>query len=170
MEKDPRVSRRWRTATVLALGVVVGTMLVAQPAGAHFLPSIRHIWHHIKPKADNRYINVKGNEEGVAVAGLSISADGTVTRYFNRYGGAPVISHTASSGVYYIGFPGKVFTNTNSTLSATPDTPSNVSTSIIADYISGPGISLAVLTKNSTDNTLTDRGFHLLVYLSSPTG
>jgi hypothetical protein len=48
--------RRWRTTTVLALGAVIGVMLVAQPAGAHFLPSITHIWHHIKPKADARYL------------------------------------------------------------------------------------------------------------------
>jgi hypothetical protein len=50
-------TRRWKTATVLALGAVIGTMLVAQPAGAHFLPDIGHIWSHIKPKADARYAN-----------------------------------------------------------------------------------------------------------------
>jgi hypothetical protein len=49
-------SRRWRATGVLALGVVVGVMLVAPPAGAHFKASIRHIWHHIKPQADKRYL------------------------------------------------------------------------------------------------------------------
>ena len=50
--------RRWRTATALALGAVIGIMLVAQPAGAHFLPSISHIWFHIKPKGDARWAKI----------------------------------------------------------------------------------------------------------------
>jgi hypothetical protein len=65
--EKPRVSRRWRTAALLALGAVVGTMLVAQPAGAHFLPSIKHIWHHIKPKTDALY--------QTRVAGAASTAD-----------------------------------------------------------------------------------------------
>jgi hypothetical protein len=172
MQKEgKRVSRRWRTASVLALGIIIGTMLLATSAGGHVGGTVSHLWNkHIKPRADARYVNVKGTERGVAVAGLSISANGTVTRYFNRFGGAPVISHVADSGIYYIGFPGKTFTNSNSTLSATPDTPSNVSTAINADYISGAGVSLAILTKNSTDNAFADRGFHLLVFMDSPAG
>jgi hypothetical protein len=169
-ERTKRGTRLRRMIAVLAVGIAIGTMIMASPAAADFRASISHIWSHIKPKADARYVNVKGNEQGVAVAGLSMNAAGTVTRYWNRYGGAPVVSHTADSGVYYVGFPGKVFTNTNSTLSATPDTPSSVSTAINADYISGAGISIAVLTKNSTDNAFVDRGFHLTVYLASPTG
>jgi hypothetical protein len=51
------VSRRWRMAAVLALGVTLGTMLMATPATAHFLPSITHIWSHIRPLADTRYVN-----------------------------------------------------------------------------------------------------------------
>jgi hypothetical protein len=51
------VSRRWRMAAVLALGVTLGTMLMATPATAHFLPSISHIWSHIRPLADTRYVN-----------------------------------------------------------------------------------------------------------------
>ena len=53
-------ARRWRTTTVLVLGAAIGIMLVAQPAGAHFLPSINHIWNHIKPKADQRYVRIEG--------------------------------------------------------------------------------------------------------------
>ena len=55
--RDRISSKRWRTTALLALGVAVGVMLVAPPAGAHFLPSISHIWSHIKPKADVRYAN-----------------------------------------------------------------------------------------------------------------
>jgi hypothetical protein len=49
-------SRRWRATVVVALGVIIGVMLLAPPAGAHFQASIRHIWHHIRPKADQRYL------------------------------------------------------------------------------------------------------------------
>jgi len=52
---EGKLVRRWKLATALTLGAVIGVMLVAQPAGAHFLPDINHIWAHIKPKADNRY-------------------------------------------------------------------------------------------------------------------
>ena len=55
--KDRRI-RRWRTATALALGAVIGVMLVAPPAGAHFVPSISHIWSHIKAKGDDRWAKI----------------------------------------------------------------------------------------------------------------
>lgn len=61
MEPQATPARRWRLIAVLALGAVIGMMLVAQPAGAHFLASIDHIWHHIKPKADERYLPSSGN-------------------------------------------------------------------------------------------------------------
>jgi hypothetical protein len=38
---------------VLALGVVIGVLVSATPAGAHFQASIDHIWSHT-PKADAR--------------------------------------------------------------------------------------------------------------------
>jgi hypothetical protein len=59
-------TRRWRATALLALGAIIGTMLVAQPAGAHFLPSISHIWSHIRPKADARYLQ---NTKTVVKAG-----------------------------------------------------------------------------------------------------
>jgi hypothetical protein len=40
---------------VLALGVAIGTMIMATPASGHFRRSINHIWSHIRPKADARY-------------------------------------------------------------------------------------------------------------------
>lgn len=73
MTKKLFSARRWRTASVLMLGAVIGIMLVAQPAGAHFLPSINHIWNHLKPKADARYIRQAPKYisafEGIAITG-----------------------------------------------------------------------------------------------------
>ena len=56
MHEGTRSTRRWRLATLLALGVVIGVLVSATPAGAHFQASINHIWSHIKPKADARYL------------------------------------------------------------------------------------------------------------------
>jgi hypothetical protein len=46
------------------------------------------------------------NQGGGALAGANVAANGTVNAYFNRFGGAPTVSHTAASGVYVITFPG----------------------------------------------------------------
>lgn len=59
------IRRRWRIFTPLALGLILGTLLVAPPAAGHFQASIAHIWKHIKPSADKRYVN---NNEAVRVA------------------------------------------------------------------------------------------------------
>jgi hypothetical protein len=165
-----RGTRLRRMIVVLALGVAIGTMIMATPATAHFRSSIDHIWSHIKPKADARYINVKGNERGVAVAGLVMNADGTVAGYFNRYGGAPVVLHTADTGRYTIGFPGKTFTYGNSIISMTPNSGPIDGTAVTAGHISSPPYSLDVNTFNAADNTAEDRTFQLLVFLASPSG
>ena len=46
------------------------------------------------------------NEGGGALAGANVTSTGTVIAYFNRFGGAPTVSHTAASGIYVITFPG----------------------------------------------------------------
>jgi hypothetical protein len=43
---------------------------------------------------------------GVPVAGANIASNGEVRKFFNRAGGAPTVSHTATSGTYIITFPG----------------------------------------------------------------
>jgi hypothetical protein len=58
MEKERRLSRRWRSVAVLAAGVAIGIAIVATPAASH-IGSLTHLWnHHIKPKADARYSRV----------------------------------------------------------------------------------------------------------------
>jgi len=73
------VSRRWRMAAVLALGITLGTMLMATPATAHFLPSISHIWSHIRPLADTRYVNRS------ASAGADQQAGSVTLAEYNSY-------------------------------------------------------------------------------------
>jgi hypothetical protein len=61
MRKLP--SLRWRAAALLVAGAIVGTMLVATPAGAHFRANIAHIAKHMKTifytkaQANSRFVN-----------------------------------------------------------------------------------------------------------------
>jgi hypothetical protein len=105
---------RLRTIALLALGVVIGTMLVAPPAGAHFVPSISHIWAHIKGKADVRYANaVSGTDKArnadkldgldstrIRARWAIVEANGTITA---QSGGITLAAH-AVSGEYYLNF------------------------------------------------------------------
>jgi hypothetical protein len=54
-ERTKRGTRLRRMIAVLAVGIAIGTMIMASPAAADFRSSINHIWSHIKPKADARY-------------------------------------------------------------------------------------------------------------------
>ena len=99
-----------------------------------------------------------------AIAGARVNASGTVLAWFNDFGGAPQVSHTAGSGVYYLKFPNANILGQNnggnSVLSVTADTPSADCTAVEADYLgAGAATSIAVETKNCT-NTFNDRGFH----------
>ena len=83
MEQEKRVSRRWRTVAVLAVGVLVGVALAAGPAQGHF-GTVKHLWnHHIKPKADARYIN---NNETASNADM---VDNVHAKPFAFTGGVP---------------------------------------------------------------------------------
>jgi hypothetical protein len=57
--------RRWRAVALLAVGMTIGVVMVATPAGAHVGGTVGHLWNdHIKPKADARYANaVSGTDK-----------------------------------------------------------------------------------------------------------
>lgn len=76
--KEKRFSRRVRVASLLALGALIGILVTATPAGAHFQASIDHIWKHIKPKADKRYLLRPTGTQQEWVAGSTwVNEDGT---------------------------------------------------------------------------------------------
>jgi hypothetical protein len=51
---------------------------------------------------------LSANTVGVPIAGANVDDDGggTVTTFFNRFGGAPTVTHTPDSGFYILSFPG----------------------------------------------------------------
>lgn len=61
MRGKDTLRRRWRAIGLVALGLMMGVTLLAPPAGAHFVASINHIWHHIQGKADKRYFRYEAN-------------------------------------------------------------------------------------------------------------
>ncbi|HTW09069.1 MAG TPA: hypothetical protein VME46_16290, partial [Acidimicrobiales bacterium] len=106
-----------------------------------------------------------------AVAGARYNASGTLLYWWNDFGGAPTLSHSQGSGLYYVKFPGVTVLGDNtagpvpvSVLAVTPDTPSEDCTAVNADYLgAGATASVAVETKDCT-NSFADRGFHLVVF------
>jgi hypothetical protein len=51
--------KRWAAVALLAAGMAIGIVMVATPAGAHVGGTVNHLWNHLKPKADKRYVNEK---------------------------------------------------------------------------------------------------------------
>jgi hypothetical protein len=71
MSKE-HVSRRWRTAALLAIGVAIGTTLTATPVYSHVGTSVTHLWNaHIKPKTDARYYTKKQSDSKFALKGAT---------------------------------------------------------------------------------------------------
>lgn len=95
-ERTKRGTQLRRMIVVLALGVAIGTMIVATPASAHFRSSIDHIWSHIKPKADARYVRASGTLSIPGVAFVS-SRDSAAT--FASC--VPETIHSPSGGSFY---------------------------------------------------------------------
>lgn len=56
--------RLWRTITVLAIGIAIGTALAASPASGHITGSVSHVAKHMKnffytkSQSEKRYVNV----------------------------------------------------------------------------------------------------------------
>ena len=81
--------RRWRVVALLALGIVIGIALTASPATSH-VANWTHNWNkHIKPRADNRYVNTKEFLWAV------VETDGTLVR------GSRVVSAANFAGSQY---------------------------------------------------------------------
>jgi hypothetical protein len=88
--------KRWAAVALLAAGIAIGIVMVATPAGAHVGGSVNHLWNHLKPKADKRYVNEKellwAVVDGVPPGPAIVRGNGAVS--VNR----------SSAGVYQVRF------------------------------------------------------------------
>jgi hypothetical protein len=76
-------TKRWAAVALLAAGIAIGVVMVATPAGAHVGGSVNHLWNHLKPKADARYVNetellwavVDGDGEAIVRGNQAVSVN-----------------------------------------------------------------------------------------------
>jgi hypothetical protein len=110
--KPEKTVRRWRTVAVLAAGVAIGVAIVATPAASH-IGSVTHLWnHHIKPKADKRYVNVNEKAQlGIVRASKDSTGGGTDLAASGRVAVNSVSINTPKAGVLIIS--GHVFVNSD---------------------------------------------------------
>jgi hypothetical protein len=101
------------------------------------------------------------NQGGGALAGVNVSAAGTVLSFFNRFGGVPTIAHTAGSGLYTITFPGLEGELANTQVIHLATLGSSATTGQIVTTSSGSNP--RVRTFNAAD-ALTDRSFSYTAY------
>ncbi|MBW3593117.1 MAG: hypothetical protein KY396_05440 [Actinobacteria bacterium] len=142
--------RGWRTAAVLATGVAIGTTMMATPAIGHVGGTVGHLWNHLKPKADARY--VRDSEVLWAV----VNADGTTAR-----ANGAVSSGRFTAGQYRVVFNRNV---TGCTYSATIGNPGDGFSSGIVGValLSGTTNGVFIGTQDAA-GTFADRSFHLEV-------
>jgi hypothetical protein len=75
--------KRRTAVALLAAGMAVGVVMIGTPAGAHVGGSVNHLWNHLKPKADARYVNetellwavVDGNGEAIVRGNRAVSVN-----------------------------------------------------------------------------------------------
>ena len=86
---------RWKRVALMASGILIGAAIVGTPVGGHVGGGISHVWNHLKPKADKRYVNegealwavVNSNATLARGSGVSSVADsgvGNTRVYFTR--------------------------------------------------------------------------------------
>jgi hypothetical protein len=77
-----QTKKRWAAVALLAAGIAIGVVMVATPAGAHVGGSVNHLWNHLKPKADKRYLPgppmQKGTVRGMFLVGGTAGGAGEI--------------------------------------------------------------------------------------------
>jgi hypothetical protein len=92
--EQAKKTRRWGLAAILAAGIAIGIAIAATPAASH-VGSVTHLWnHHIKPKADKRYVRASGV---LTIPGVAF----VETRAAAPSSGSCVPETIAGDGTYY---------------------------------------------------------------------
>jgi hypothetical protein len=110
------------------------------------------------------------NAEGSALAGALITSTGGVTSWFNAFGGAPTVTHAATTGVYDISFQGLDVQGDNTVILVTPNTPSADCTATNASNASNASTTFIVVETRDCDGDVEDRGFHVIAFGDSASG
>jgi len=128
--------------------------MVGSPAGAHVGGTVNHLWNHLKPKADARYVN-----EGELLWAVVDGTTGTLARG-NR---VTSVNKGPGTGIYQVRFARNV---RNCAYVATIGLPGASGTSapgeitVVGEAASVNGV---FLTTHDSAGTAADRSFHLIV-------
>lgn len=112
---------------------------------------------------------VKADARGLAVAGATVKANGTLSSWFNRAGGAPTVSGGGDgNGHYYVEFPGVSVSTT--THVATADLI-GVAGLVTVDFSSGK-LHMRTWDADAATDTFdsSDRSYTVLVHASGASG
>jgi hypothetical protein len=145
--------RRWKLIALLAAGIAIGVVMVGTPAGAHVGGSVNHLWNHLKPKADKRYVN-----ENELLWAVVNGTTGNLAR-----GNNVVSTNRSAVGTYQVRFSRNV---RNCAYVATVGLTGASGTSAAADIaVVGEAASVrgVFVTIEDPPGTRVDRSFHLVV-------
>jgi hypothetical protein len=151
-------NKRWAAVALLAAGIAIGVVIVATPAGAHVGGSVKHLWNHLKPRADQRYVNEK------ELLWAVVDGDGEA---IVRGNGAASVNRS-SAGIYQVRFVSDVrncvyVASTGLTGASGNPPPGEIG--VVGEAASVNGV--WIQTYNSAGAS-ADRDFHLIVDCGRP--
>jgi hypothetical protein len=144
--------RGWRLAALLASGVAIGVLMVGTPAGAHVGGSVNHLWNHLKPKADKRYVNES------ELLWAVVRDDGTLVR---DHGATHVT--TAGTGNYRVFFNRNVRQCAYVATIGLPGASGTESPGEITVVGAAVDVKAVFVTTDDSAGASAERGFHLMV-------
>jgi hypothetical protein len=148
-----RIEGRWRQVALLATGIVIGVAMVGTPVGAHIGGTVSHVWNHLKPRADARYVN----EQELLWAVVDGDGEAIVR------GNGAVSVNRSSAGVYQVRFTRNVRDCAyvaSVGLTGFSGNPQPGEIGVVGENASVTGV--WIQTFNSA-GTSADRDFHLIV-------
>jgi hypothetical protein len=145
--------RRWKLVALLAAGMAIGVVMVGTPAGAHVGGTVTHLWGHLKPKADARYVNE------TELLWAVVDGDGEAIVRGNR----AVSVNRSSAGIYQVRFARNVrncvYVASTGLTGATGNPPPG-EIAVVGENASVRGVWIQTWDSAGTS---ADRDFHLIV-------
>ncbi len=153
---------RSRRVALLTAGILMGAALVGTPVGGHVGGTVGHLWSHLKPVADARYVNERETRWAVVNSNAILARGSGVSSVVN----ATPIDH----GLYRVFFTRDI---TTCAFTATIGLAGNSGTenpgfiTVVGSAVDGPrgepNENGVLVTTHSTSGAIDGRGFHLTV-------
>jgi len=153
---------RSRRVALLTVGILTGAAIVGAPVGGHVGGTIAHVWSHLRPLADTRYVNEGETRWAVVNNNATLARGSGVLSVLNA---TPI-----DYGIYRVFFTRDV---TTCAFTATIGLAGNSGTenpgfiTVVGSVVDGPrgepNENGVLVTTHSTSGAIQGRGFHLTV-------